>query len=280
MGKERDYFRKMLEREAAERGVTLEVLFDQLETMLELINKPLPPEDRLRYTETLIRERVVAKNQADLILRNNPLLEPEIRELIDEAKEAMGREFGLEIDDYDLVFDEQLNIWPGLIIDFVDPIRRTVRLPSEGSIYTPLVVGHVLAHIFQNENSRVGHQLRVAYEEGGDEAYSLKLNESRLVIEGWAVFLSRQYALIRDAAIGQPFYAPIEEELWTGVDRYIQTKGITNEYEDGYDLYRQIYERDGIVGAIWAARFMSSDEELHSYAVDRKSSFSKAKISD
>jgi hypothetical protein len=273
---QKNYFRKMLQREADERGVTLEVLFDQLETMLKLINKPLPPEGRLTYTEALIREGVIGKDQADLILRNNPLLEPEIRELIDTAKEAMGREFGLELDDYDLVFDEQLNIFPGLIIDFVDPINRTVTLPSEGSIYTPLVAGHVLAHIFQNENSRIGHQLRVAYEEDGVEAYKLKHNEARLVIEGWAVFLTRQYAFIRDAAIGQPFYAPIEEELWAGVDRYIQTKGITNEYENGYDLYRQIYERDGIVGAIWAAKFMSSDEELRAYAVEEESPFSKA----
>lgn len=271
MGKEQDYLLEALQHAAIEKGISLDVLLNQIETTVELVNKPLSPEDRLRCVEGLVKKGTVGKDQADLILRNNPLLEPEVRELVEEAKEVIGREFGLEVDNYDIVFDERLNR-TGLAVDFVDPINRIVTLPSEGSIFTPVVIGHILGHIFQNENSKVAQELRSAYEEGGAEAYNQKFRGARLVIEGWAVFLSRQYAHVRDAALGQSFYASIEEELrgWIGINRYMQTKEKLNEYEEGYDLYRQIYERDGIMGTIWAARFIGNNEELRAYVVDGK----------
>lgn len=271
MGKEQDYLLETLQHAAIEKGISLDVLLNQIETTIELVNKPLPPEDRLRYTEELIKEGTIDKDQAALILRKNPLLEAEVRELVEEAKEVIEGAFGLEIDDYDIVFDERLNR-TGLAVDFVDPINRIVTLPSEGSIFTPVVIGHILGHIFQNENSKVAQELRSAYEGGGVEAYNQKFRGARLVIEGWAVFLSRQYAHVRDAALGQSFYASIEEELrgWIGINRYMKTKEKLNEYEEGYDLYRQIYERDGIMGTIWAARFIGNNEELRAYVVDGK----------
>jgi len=275
MAIERDYLPECLRSIAAKQGVSLDELYGRLDMMTELITRPLPAGGRLEYVENLLKDRIVAGSQADLILRNSPLLEAEVRDLIRDVQDSLGGLFGLEnSDDYTIVFDEKM-ARAGWVGDFVNPVWKTVTLPAEGSIYTPVVVAHFLAHVFQNENSRVIQELRAAYEAGGIEAYNRKYATAEEVIEGWAVFISRQYALSRDLKLGISHYAPMEEEMrgWTGVSAYLSVGREGSKYERGYELYRRIYERHGMMGVLWAARYITSDQGLTIFADSKDVSF-------
>jgi len=135
----------------------------------------------------------------------------------------------------------------------------------------PLVSAHEVGHAYHMENGRLWWTLKGALNKDAKE-YRIRRENASLLIDGWAQLIALLHARQRDADVRQKIYEPRFRET-VGFQELLDKSGNTNirrGYYAGLTLFEQIYEHEGIAGAVHAAREFTTDDELLSYATLEK----------
>lgn len=254
----------LLDKAAEDEGTTREAILERMHKFAELMDTSLWPSGRLAYVERLIREGNLGPNQADLLIRNNHILQQEIAEIADDVKRELQQEYGLAIPDYCIQWVPYLNPRDHNVgIGAADWRDRTLTFPTQGVIQLPIIIAHEHAHAYHMEHSEIFRSLKAAYNPGDTAHYEQIRQQARYIIEGWATFVSGLYARLRDARIGCCMYEQHYKEI-NGFMHVLDAMNNTNssQYYRGAEIFEKIYARDGFDAAKTAANTLVTDKRL------------------
>ncbi|MEI7718403.1 MAG: hypothetical protein WCI72_00930 [archaeon] len=268
MTEEEVMFAKELEKAAAKEGISVEAMAIKLQRRDELL-KAIPPTERLYYIEDLIKRGIVNPGMADITLRKNPIYPDEVKVISSAIRKELALYFGLDVPEYKLIFNKKLNepLEAAANTNWAD---KTIIFPVRNGINLPWVIAHEHAHAYQMENSALYRKIRETSEREDLEEYQeIKMTSQRLS-EGWATFLSLEYAKVRDARLGREMYGgQIRHSLVCSklIDRL---NGAEDKapYYDGLEFFEKIYAKKGLAGTIYAANNLIRDKELVDFSVN------------
>ncbi len=205
----------------------------------------VPDTDRLKFAETLVKYGMANWQQAENLIRRSKLREMEVREIFEEVKEDLTIGLGLEIPDYELIFNDDFEACHTFVGE------RKISLPYEGNALTPMNAAHEHAHAYQIENGKVFKS-------------KLKKKDTSILVEGWAVFIEKMYANMRDEKLGLGLY----RMLFANNINYLEFSSIVMgeskniPYYTGLNIFEEIYEKKGFEGCKYAALNLKNDNEL------------------
>jgi hypothetical protein len=252
---------------AEKEGISVQEVLGRIEKNMNLYNSPLPPKGRLAYVEGLLKSGTIGPNLADMIIRINHIPQEDILEEYEAAKSTLS-DYGIKVPDYTVKFDSRLN--PGNTLTTKGAtswIDRSITLPTEGLIQTPIIIAHEQAHANHMEESRIFKIMKRAYHSGNQDLYKQIRQDGHFIIEGWASFVSGIYARIKDREIGAQLY----QKHLVGMLGFTNLIDVFNQtdnrrYYDGYSLFDQILEKYGLESAKSAAYNLTTDEQLRIFS--------------
>jgi hypothetical protein len=253
--------------EAKKRNVSVEDLLDQLLKTAALMNQQLPEEGRLKTAEGYVQTGKFGPDQADMLIRVNPVLPDEMRQLSEEIEETLGRTFRLEFPDYVLVFDPRRDQKVAGFFGEANWKTKAISLPTRTGIYAPIGIAHEKAHALHFEQSKL-YKLMRGYSEEDNAAAHTHHEQATCIIEGWPIFVSLRYAELRDKDLGVSIYGKLAKEAiqW---DHFLDVMNKSQRRRGNYEgarLFEIIYARDGFMAVYWAAMNLTTDEELYAFA--------------
>lgn len=262
------FIENWLRNEAKERGISIEALMEQIEKNSALMNQDLPEGNRLQVAEGYVQAGELSPEQVDMMIRKNPILPDEMRQISGEIEETLGLAYGFEFHDYILEPDSKLTEKIPGFWSLVNHVDKRIKIPTQMSIWALLGLVHEKAHTLQFEQSKLYRVIKELDVKGDEEAVKRHFQNSECLIEGWAEFVALRYAELRDKAIGVSMYKKKQQEIvqikhfWDSVTH----RQAWRPYYEGARLFEKIYKHDGFMSAYWAAMNLTTDQELYAYA--------------
>ena len=232
----------------------------------------LPPTGMLSYVERLAKEGVIGLDESIRIIKANPILEDETRQLFDESKRTLKEHYGIEVPEYSLIFSSSVNECISSA-DFsngeANLILRKIILPEQSLLNVYITGSHEQAHAYNFENSQLCTIIKSAALQGDRFAARSMSKEGQFILEGWASFIEEACAKIRAQKIGCDLHQRCYERIrsseydWRRKNQPLH-KNILKY--NGAEFFNKIFEKKGFESAKYAANNLITNEQLKEFA--------------
>ncbi len=261
----------LVAREARFRKQPLDEVLKEWGKKAELIEAQLQPQNRLSAVEALLKDARITPFQAIAMLRLNPLSENEIMLVVADVKQTLSS-YLIETTDYGIELDPKMNL------GYSDPTRRglayanwkrrKIVLPTEGGTEIPLLASVSLGEACLMENSGIFRYLKEAFEEKEFANFRFARDNAALIISGLPMFIAQLYAAARDSRGGVKLHTIVADTALRAMEHLDKKRKSTSlsGFYQGFQLFQQIAEREGIPGVLNAAFTLTTNDQLREYA--------------
>lgn len=232
---------------------------------LNEILKELEKGDKLLRIENMIQEGKINERLAEGLLLQSPLSEKEVIEIVNDIKKEFYQRHGLEFPDYKIEYVDSKNL--DTIAGTTDIFTKTITLPNNQGLIIPVTLAHELAHSYQMENSVLYQKFKELNEDKNYKEMIYVGNRTSCLTEGWATFVSKIYAEIRDERIGKNVYLNLlkEKNNFVTFVYLLSNDPKYYGYDEGCRLFEKIYEKNGFNITCKLAQALISDDVLKAY---------------